>query len=180
MYDDPRISLSEQALADMLGEPIFLLLGLEPFRTIEPEPSANLSLSPPRGLLVECAYADAERVAGALTKLTGGKAWRAPKTLDIDALSKKLLEGAFTTHGGVLILDEESDCWPGTLRKLSRRLPVLRLVSDETALSVKYPRESQEAEAIQQWLMATLSSGNGMSTNPPALHLHESQTETTQ
>ncbi len=167
--DDPQIRLTEVALAEMLGASIFVLLGLEPMaRSSGPVPE-GLELKRGEGLLVTCDASEAAQVAGALARLSGGQAWRAPKELDVDALPEELLVAAFRVHGGVLVLEEGGDYMKSTRRKLSRQLPVLEVQQEGAGAHVEHPVVSETASALEQWLATVSVGGDGVAQGEPVL-----------
>jgi hypothetical protein len=167
--DDPRVKLSEEALVGMLGESVFVLLGLEPLSGPKGSVPEGLELDVSQGLLVSCGASELETVAGMLARLTGGMAWRAPKELDVDALPEELLVGAFRVHGGVLVLEEGGDYMKSTLRKLSRQIPVLEVQPQAELLRVKHPAVSAASSALERWLASVLAGGDGVATEAPVL-----------
>ena len=167
--DDPRIRLTEAALAEMLGASIFVLLGLEPMaRPSGPVPE-GLELKRGEGLLVTCGASEAAQVAGALARMSGGQAWRAPKGLDVDALPEELLVAAFRVHGGVLVLEEGGDYMRSTRRKLSRQLPVLEVQQEGAGAHVEHPAVSETASALERWLATVSVGGDGVAQGEPVL-----------
>jgi len=167
--DDPQVRLTETALAEMLDASIFVLLGLEPMgQSAEPAPE-GLELKRGEGLLVRCGISEAGRLAGALARLSGGQAWRAPKELDVDALPEKLLVAAFRVHGGVLVLEEGGDYMKSTRGKLSRQLPVLEVRREGPGAQVEYAAGLEVAAALEQWLATGLVGGDGVAKGEPVL-----------
>ncbi|GIV61098.1 MAG: hypothetical protein KatS3mg043_2187 [Rhodothermaceae bacterium] len=160
LCSDPVVKLQRKALLPLLGENLFLLLGLEPIATPPPSPALPGSLEKHdlKNVLVEGPRQEAARLAALLGSCTGGTAWAVPPGLDVADLPAKLLGAALQQHGGLLVLDTARAYTSGTLVKLLRHMPVLKISKKRDAIRVQAPEDPDFGAALHEWLSSQLAS----------------------
>ncbi len=153
---DPVVKLRREMLVPLLGENLFLLMGLEPL-TPAPLAPASFERHDLKHVLIEGPRQEAARLAALLCSCTGGTAWAVPPGLDVADLPAKLLSAALQQHGGLLVLDTARAYTSGALVKLLRHMPVLQLSETREDIRVQAPQDPSFGEVLHEWLSSQLA-----------------------